>query len=157
MKVFISHKKEDSLYALQIKQAFDNLYVESYLDVLDDSIHAGGQALTEHIKNKLNSCTDIIVVMSEKTKYSWWVPFEVGMSAQVDMPTASFLTSSVALPDYLSYWPRLKNISDVATYVSVRRRVKEHYRRNYPYSYSQSSYRSIETPAFYNQLKQELR
>lgn len=157
MKVFISHKQEDELYAMQIKHAFDRLYVESYLDVLDDTIHDGGQALTDHIKSQLNTCTDIIVVMSENTKYSWWVPFEIGMSAQVDMPTASFLTSSVKLPDYLEYWPRLKTISDVATYVSVRRRVTEHYRRKYPYSYSQSSYRSIETSAFYNQLKQELR
>ena len=61
--------------------------------------------------------------MSEATKNSWWVPFEIGMAAQVDMPTASYLTSSVKLPDYLEYWPRLKSTSDVATYVSVRRSV----------------------------------
>lgn len=41
-----------------------------------------GKALTEHIKENLNSCTDVIVVMSELTKKSWWVPFEIGMSAQ---------------------------------------------------------------------------
>ena len=26
----------------------------------------------------------IIVVIAEKTKSSWWVPFEIGMSAQID-------------------------------------------------------------------------
>lgn len=157
MKVFISHKKEDSACAMQIKQAFDKLHVASYLDVLDSTILADGLALTQHIKSQLNTCTEIIVVMSEKTKHSWWVPFEIGMSAQIDMPTASFLTSSVALPDYLKDWPRLRTISDVATYVSVRMQVANDIKKSHPYTYAQPYYRSIETSTFYNQLKQALR
>lgn len=157
MKVFISHKKEDSAYALLVKQALDNLSVDSYLDVLDESVSNGGKALTDHIKSNLNDCTDIIVVMSEATKRSWWVPFEIGMAAQVNMPTVSYLTSSVCLPEYLDYWPRLKSISDVAKYVSVRKRVTQHYRSRDPYTYSQRGYRYLETPTFYDQLKRELR
>lgn len=157
MKVFISHKQEDYLYALSIKRAFNTLNVEAYLDVLDNSINDGGKALTVHIKDQLNTCTDIVVVMSESTKNSWWVPFEIGMAAQVDMPTASYLTSTVNLPDYLEYWPRLKSISDVATYVSVRKSVTEQLRKSYPHSYSHSYFRPIETATFYNQLKRELR
>ena len=113
MKVFISHKDADSLQALLLKRAFENEGVSAYLDVIDSSINGGGQALTEHIKGQLNQCTDIIVLMSEATKYSWWVPFEIGMSAQIDMPTASYLKENVVLPSYLSYWPRLKTINDV--------------------------------------------
>ena len=93
--------------------------------------------------------------MSEATKNSWWVPFEIGMAAQGDMPTASYLTSSVKLPDYLEYWPRLKSTSDVATYVSVRRSVAEQLKRSYPYSYSLPSHRPIETATFYDQLKRK--
>ena len=95
--------------------------------------------------------------MSEATKNSWWVPFEIGMAAQVDMPTASYLTSSVKLPDYLEYWTRLKSTSDVATYVSVRWSVAEHLKRSYPYSYSLPSHRPIETATFYDQLKRKMR
>lgn len=51
--------------------------------------------------------------MSDSTRYSQWVPFEVGMSAQNDMPTATFLQENVALPDFLEYWPRLKQPSDI--------------------------------------------
>ena len=102
MKVFISHKNTDSLQALLLKTAFERNQVTSYLDVLDNSINGGGKQLTDHIKENLNTCTDIIVVMSEATKESWWVPFEIGMSAQVDMPTASYLRSDVILPSYLS-------------------------------------------------------
>lgn len=119
IKVFISHKKEDSAYALLVKRAFDDLSVESYLDLLDDSVNGGGKSLTDHIKSNLNDCTDIIVVMSEATKRSWWVPFEIGMAAQANMPTASYLTSSVSLPEYLDYWPRLKILLSMCMYVNV--------------------------------------
>lgn len=157
MKVFISHKKEDSADALRVKDAFDRMRVESYLDVLDAAIDDGGEALTEHIKEKLNECTDIIVVMSEATKKSWWVPFEIGMAAQIDLPTASFLTEAVQLPDYLEYWPRLKSISDVATYVAVRKHVAEQIQKRFQYTYTESVYRPIETYTFYNELKRRLR
>lgn len=159
MKVFISHKDADSLQALLLKRAFENEGVSAYLDVLDSSINGGGKALTEHIKGQLNQCTDIIVLMSEATKYSWWVPFEIGMSAQIDMPTASYLKENVVLPSYLSYWPRLKTINDVSTYVSVRKKTErtlnEQY-SNFEIS-SVSNRRKIETPIFYENLKRELR
>ena len=100
-----------------------------------------------------------IVLMSEATKYSWWVPFEIGMSAQIDMPTATYLKDNVVLPSYLSYWPRLKTIKDVSTYVSVRKKTKralnEQY-SNFELS-SVSNRRKIETPIFYENLKRELR
>ena len=159
MKVFISHKDADSLQALLLKRAFENEGVSAYLDVLDSSINGGGKTLTEHIKGQLNQCTDIIVLMSEATKYSWWVPFEIGMSAQIDMPTASYLKENVVLPSYLSYWTRLKTINDVSTYVSVRKKTErtlnEQY-SNFELS-SVSNRRKIETPIFYENLKRELR
>lgn len=153
MKVFISHKKEDGLRALLVKQTLDQKGVSSYLDVLDNEITNDGKALTEHIKANLNSCTDVIVVMTETTKKSWWVPFEIGMSAQKDMPTASFLSSDVELPDYLSYWPRLKNVADIATYVDVRKSFESRSLEHYGFSNAAK----IDTHAFYRELKQKLR
>lgn len=159
MKVFISHKDADSLQALLLKRAFEDEGVSAYLDVLDSSINGGGKTLTEHIKNQLNQCTDIIVLMTEATKHSWWVPFEIGMSAQIDMPTASYLKENVVFPSFLSYWPRLKTINDVSTYVSVRKKTErilnEQY-SNFELS-SVSNRRKIETPIFYENLKRELR
>ena len=139
-----------------LKTAFEQNGVPSYLDVLDSSINGGGKELTDHIRENLNTCTDIIVVMSEATKESWWVPFEIGMSAQVNMPTASYLKSDVTLPSYLSYWPRLKTTSDVNKYVAVRRRTMQ--RMNEQYGYTNFSDRKeIETRIFYEALKRELR
>ena len=159
MKVFISHKQQDSPIALSIQSAFKRYGIETYLDVLDTSINGGGKTLTEHIKQELNTCTDIIVVISKWTKLSWWVPFEIGMSAQIDMPTANFLSSDEELPDYLDYWPRLTSINDIATYIAVRKNVKQQmYRQDSAFgSYVVAQQRKSETPEFYRQLKQALR
>ena len=78
------------------------------------------------------------------------------MSAQVDMPTASFLKSDVVLPSYLSYWPRLKTTTDVDKYVAVRKRVEQQMKQRCD-SYTQANRRAAETRAFYEALKIELR
>ncbi len=156
MKVFISHKNTDSLQAFLILRELERNGVKAYLDVLDDNIINDGKELTDHIKKQLNSCTDIIVLISEETKASWWVPFEIGMSAQIDMPTVSFLKENVELPSYLSYWPRLKSLEDISKYVTTRKRIEKIIMERYQ-SYELSSLRKIEVPMFYNELKRELR
>lgn len=156
MKVFISHKKEDALNAHKISLMLKLNDVDSYLDLLDTSIITSGKALTDHIKKELNDCTDIIVVMSENTRYSQWVPFEVGMSAQIDMPTASYLQDGIDLPIFLSYWPRLKTPKDVELYVEVRRTVEKEMRSTYGVK-EFSSRQQMETEKFYAQLKSRLK
>ena len=156
MKIFISHKKEDEYTAFGIQQVLENMGIEAYLDILDDTISDNGEKLTKHIRKKLRECSDVIVVLSDNTKRSWWVPFEIGMSAQVDMPTASFLKSDVVLPSYLSYWPRLKTTTDVDKYVAVRKRVEQQMKQRCD-SYTQANRRAAETRAFYEALKIELR
>lgn len=158
MKVFISHKQEDQDTALAIQDAFELQHVDTYLDVLDSNLATGSEALTKHIRTELNHCTDIIVVISELTKLSWWVPFEIGMSAQIDMPTASFLSSDETLPSYLRYWPRLTSVAQIPTYITIRNRVKKqilHEDAALEHTIY-ASQRKNETAEFYRQLKQAL-
>lgn len=131
------------------------LGIPYYLDILDSKVTDSGKELTEHIKKNLNDCTDIIVVISEATRYSQWVPFEVGMSAQKDMPTATFLKSNVLLPEFLEYWPRLKQPGDIGKYVAARREVQDEYeKRSLHYDFAQM-YQS-QTERFYDVLKRRL-
>lgn len=108
------------MIAKRLDSEFKSHGISTYLDVIDEQISNDGKALTEHIKNAMNQCSDIIVVMSEKTRSSQLVPFEVGMSAQRDMPTVTFLVENVKLPEFLEYWPRLKNYSDVEKFIFAK-------------------------------------
>ena len=102
----------------------------------------------------LNDCTDIIVVMSDSTRHSQWVPFEVGMSAQKDMPTATFLQENVSLPDFLAYWPRLKQPSDIRKYIAARNEVQHEYVSKYLFESFKPN--QSQTERFYDVLKQRL-
>ena len=108
----------------------------------------------QNIKQSLNDCTDIIVVMSEATRYSQWVPFEVGMAAQNDMPTATFLQENVSLPDFLIYWPRLKQPSDIRKYITARREVQHEYASQHLLEFADM--RKSQTARFYDVLKKRL-
>lgn len=158
MKIFISHKDSDSAEATMIQRHLTKLGVEAYLDLLDSVTITSGKELTDHIKRQLNQCSDIMIVISYATQNSWWVPFEIGMSAQLDMPTSSYLSSSIVLPSFLDYWPKLTSLSDVTKYVTVRNQVSLDMlsRDAHFYQKTLSERRKIETPAFYSKLKLKL-
>lgn len=159
MKIFISHKKEDEYTAFGIQQVLENMGIEAYLDILDDTISDNGEKLTKHIRKKLRECSDVIVVLSDNTKRSWWVPFEIGMATEKDMPIANYLTSYEKLPEYLEYWPRLKNQQDVKKYVEVRNKVARQVvlekQLNHSY-YDRADSNISETQKFYEELKKSL-
>ena len=159
MKIFISHKKEDEEIALQVLRTLRQVNVDVYLDLLDNIIFDDGEKLTKHIRNKLHECTDVIVILSGKTKDSWWVPFEIGMATEKDMPIANYLIGHEKIPEYLMYWPRLKNYQDVLKYVEVRNKVaKQMYlEKTLDEEYFQRANGEVsETQRFYSELKNVL-
>lgn len=158
LKVFISHKQEDELTALTVEKALTSAGAEVYLDVLDNTITGDGERLTKHIQAKLHECTDVIVILSNRTKESWWVPFEIGMATENDMPIANFLLSYETLPEYLEYWPRLKNQQDVFKYVDTRNKVANQImlERTINKSFQRQDDGMTETQKFYAELKKIL-
>lgn len=154
MKFFISHKQEDAATALRIEMELRKQGIPVYLDVLDSTVTSSGREMTEHIKEKINDCTDIIVIMSQLTRLSQWVPFEVGIAAQRDLPTATFLRADIQLPEFLEYWPRLKYTSDILKYVAAKREVDMEYRNIY--QFNQYARPEAKTDRFYTVLKNRL-
>ncbi|URZ04710.1 toll/interleukin-1 receptor domain-containing protein [Clostridium felsineum] len=151
MTIFISHKREDSTIAGYICNELTKLNVKAYLDVLEGNLLLEGKQLTDHIKERINSCTDILVVMSDRTKDSWWVPFEIGMAAQNDFPIVSYLVNKVELPDYLSYWPTLRKSSDLWKYVRAKEKTFNE-STIFNKSFDNAQYYS-KTEEFYKKLK----
>lgn len=160
MKVFISHQSKDAEIASDIYRELKHYGIKAYLDTFDNSLVYDSEALTEHLKNIVRESSDILVVMSENTASSWWVPFEIGMAANQDLPTVTFLQNSVGLPKYLDYWPRLKTLNDIEKYVRIRREHKEHMqetRKALDSSIEMFSQRSASTTdTFYKRLKSVL-
>ena len=124
MKVFISHKQEDHRIASAIAERLVSRHrIQIYLDTIDPDTSKAGDDLGEYIRQRLSECTDLMAVVSEKTKMSWWVPWEIGVATEKVYPISTFAGGNCALPVYLRKWPYLRSLDDVDTYVTVRRRV----------------------------------
>ncbi|OPB88516.1 toll/interleukin-1 receptor domain-containing protein [Elizabethkingia ursingii] len=81
--VFLSHKKEDKPECRKIADYFREAGIDYYLDEEDSILQQASLAgdavkITESIKKGIRESTHMMVVVSEKTAQSQWVPFEIG-------------------------------------------------------------------------------
>jgi hypothetical protein len=113
IKIFISHKKEDSKKAENVEAYIKKNYnFDVYVDTLDDKINSTIN-ITDRIVDKLRSSTHLLVVFSEHTKESMWVPFELGVSYERNQGIGVLVWSDKVnipynLPEYLEDFPILK-------------------------------------------------
>ncbi|WP_417326571.1 toll/interleukin-1 receptor domain-containing protein [Halarcobacter sp.] len=120
-KIFISHKKEDTKkaeeLAIYIKEEHN---LEAYVDTLDDNINSTND-ITDRIVNKLRDSSHMLVIFSEHTQESMWVPFELGVSYEREQGIGVCIwpdaDDSISLPEYLDSFPKLKENEDLIKYL----------------------------------------
>jgi hypothetical protein len=72
----------------------------------------------------------LLAVVTENTKGSWWVPFEIGtaremprvISSFTPLPDRSSYSWQETLPEYLLEWPRLRSDSDIDVFAREYKR-----------------------------------
>ncbi|MFL0200724.1 toll/interleukin-1 receptor domain-containing protein [Exiguobacterium acetylicum] len=154
-KIFISHKREDSVIATEISKNLSRHGIENYLDVLDPYLTGDGDVLTNHLRSQLNSCTHLLAVLTKSTQISWWVPFEIGLATEKDFPISSFVSATdFTLPDYLENWPVLRSLADLNKYSNLVLKSRTSViTENYRYAQPHLSY----AEAFHKNLKKDLK
>ncbi len=126
--IFISHKKEDKERALRIHSYLKRQGVNSYIDVLDPKISY--ENVTKRIIKQLRKATHLIVVFSEYTEGSMWVPFELGVAYERNNGIGVYLwqhstySSPIQLPEYLDEFPIMKTQDDLDKYIELYRETK---------------------------------
>jgi hypothetical protein len=60
--------------------------------------------------------------VSEATRTSWWVPWEIGIASEKDFPLATFAGGTTNLPEYLKKWPYLRSDSDLDLYAEASKK-----------------------------------
>lgn len=118
VKVFISHKKEDEPQARWLQSYLLSKGIDSFLDATDRG-PSGYRTVTEWIVANLRKSTHIIAIISEKTKGSMWVPFELGVGYERNEGIGTFLNGPVYnLPEYLLEFPIMKTSHDLDLFVN---------------------------------------
>ena len=117
LRVFLSHKKEDSLVAAGIARTLEAGGLSVYLDVIDNNINKDGPDLADYLRNQLEACSQLLAVISPATTTSWWVPWEIGVATEKERFLASFVANNATVPDYLRKWPYLRTAADLQLYI----------------------------------------
>ncbi|MCI1067416.1 toll/interleukin-1 receptor domain-containing protein [Stenotrophomonas maltophilia] len=157
MKIFLSHQQTDSMLALRIQGHLKNHHdIDCYLDVIDHNF-GNGEDIAAHVRKELARCTQLLAVVSNATKASWWVPWEIGVATEKDYPLATF-GGGIELPEYLTKWPYLKNISDLDKYAETSKEAsKRVITANMESTSSRTAtFRSEATEYFYKSLRAKL-
>ena len=83
--VFISHKSSDMDAAEAVARYLMLNNIDVYLDKKDSDLQKktkekDAQGIVDSIEKALKCSTHILILVSDQTKESWWVPYEVGYS-----------------------------------------------------------------------------
>jgi hypothetical protein len=116
--VFVSHKREDEGMARAVADALTAFEIDVWLD-LDElgfpepASKQEHQRLTLAIEAGLNASSHLLALITENTKGSWWVPFEIGTCRAKNKPLAFLLHAEVReIPSYFSVGTGLENKHD---------------------------------------------
>ena len=112
-KVFISHQNKDSQIAKFIYRYLKRENIDSFLDAYDPISGSYGSPIENYIIDVMGNCSHFLTVLSRNTKESWWVPFEIGVATDKDIPIANYFHEEIEIPEYLEKWPYLQNEIDL--------------------------------------------
>lgn len=121
--IFISHKSEDKYAAQCIGEFLKNAGLDIYLDINDTELQQAtneqnAAEIVNHIEEALSISTSILVLITENTKESWWVPYEIGYAKKGKKDIASLLLKNVDdFPDYLKIEKTLRGLEDLKKYL----------------------------------------
>lgn len=106
--VFISHKDADTLAAIEIgNHIMQDLGLDVYLDIYEKSLQRADddgdlEGIVASIQKGISYASHLLCVISDKSKDSWWMPYEIGFAQANGVNTASIIVKNTEyLPTYL--------------------------------------------------------
>ncbi len=158
MKVFVSHKKEDSEKAATVAATLKRAGHDVYLDLIDNNLFKNGDDLGDYLRARLSECDSLIAVISAATKGSWWVPWEIGVATEKSYPLSTFLSDATEPPDYLKKWPVLRTLAHLEQFAALAKELQGKIERSVRLSETKSmtDARHLKTPDFHRELKRAI-
>lgn len=154
--MFLSHQSADSFTAAHIAQRLRNHHgIDSYLDVIDPFMARHGEDLAAHIQTEMSKCTQLLAVVSEATKNSQWVPWEIGVATEKSYPLATYFADYAAAPEFLRKWPYLRSDFDIDRYAQASKAAQNVYLRKRA-TLNESAARAQAAPDFFRTLRNSL-
>ena len=123
--VFLSYRHTDQATAWELAHYLDLRGIRVFIDVHDNTLAPGQGDLDDALMTAIDNSNTMIIVVSDKTQGSWWVPWEIGVSTPSGKPKAMYKPqASGPLPDYLERLKRLRNSEEAESWVTAFRGVR---------------------------------
>ena len=123
-EVFLSYQRADHGTALNLARYLDEVGRSVFIDIHDDALKLGDSALDSALMTAILNSNTMVIVVSDQTQNSWWVPWEIGVSTPSGKPRAMYKPSvSKPLPEYLEKLPRLPDYGSTNLWVLENKRL----------------------------------
>ena len=105
--VFISHSRLDKEKAREVADALRASRVDYYFDENDADLQLADEQgdhlkVVQCIENGLKGCSHLLGIITENTKDSWWVPYEIGSATGRAQDCGHLIDEDVSeLPAYI--------------------------------------------------------
>ena len=121
--VFISHSSKDKWIARQIARLIEELDVQTFLDEKDIE---GGDRIPDSIRNSIQNCDELLVLMSQYSVDRPWVLIEIGAAWGLEKRVVPIIDKIAPgqMPDILVPQKAI-DLNDLDTYlVELEKRVQ---------------------------------
>lgn len=107
--VFISHKTEDDGLADSVARCISSEGLTVFLDSEQLDPNQDGPEMGDVIKSCIGRSFSLMAILSDDTRESWWVPFEIGIAHSMEKFLATYLDfkNTIEAPSYLKKWPQI--------------------------------------------------
>ena len=123
-EVFVSYQSRDQSTALELAADLDRYGRHVFIDVHDGTLGPLVTHIDDALVMAINKADTMVIVVSDKTQDSWWVPWEIGVSTPFRKPRAMYKPLVAGpLPAYLDKLPRLWNPASTNKWVVENREV----------------------------------
>lgn len=117
-EVFLSYQHVDQSTALGLATDLDRQGRRVFIDVHDDTLVPGQHDLDDALVTAISKSDTMIIIVSDETQVSWWVPWEIGVSTPFRKPKAMYKPQArQPLPTYLEKLRRLRNSTEANSWV----------------------------------------
>ncbi|ODY52518.1 hypothetical protein BBM25_11425 [Vibrio parahaemolyticus] len=123
--IFLSHISIDKESAVEIGDYITRSDIDIYLDIYDEGLQRAvasqdAKKITQFIQEGINRSTHLLCLISNDTKNSWWVPYELGYGKCASKEVASLSLKEVDyLPEYLSSEKILQGTASLNRYLEL--------------------------------------
>lgn len=122
--IFISHKKEDQHIAIELGNFLtEKMNVDIYLDIFDmelqEAVSVENDAkIVSSINDGIKLSDVLLCIVSDNTKLSWWVPYEIGVADNSGKKIASIKTKQINdFPSFLKTQETINDLSELIEFL----------------------------------------